>query len=337
MAQHTPVIIKKVRKKSHGGHHGGAWKVAYADFVTAMMAFFLLLWLLNVVTDEQLKGIADYFSPVTVKVSTGTSGGSGIMTGKTVGAVEDFPDPFGTPRTTFQERLARIGVVDVDPDPDADDPDAEAEGLPRHRTPEAREVDADDLDAMLRQREEQQFREAEAVLREALEGTPQFKVLANSLLIDQTQEGLRIQILDQDGLAMFPLGSADMYLHTRRLLELVARVIEHMPQQVAITGHTDATPFAQDRGYGNWELSADRANAARRALLGFGVPEARFSRVVGKAATDPLIAGDPHAPANRRLSVVLIRGTQWQDRASIDATDGAFQPQRRDVTLQIDR
>lgn len=336
MAHDAQVIIKKVKKRGHAAHHGGAWKVAYADFVTAMMAFFLLLWLLNVVTDEQLKGIADYFSPVTVQISSGASGASGLMSGETVEADRDFPDPFGPPRATFEERMARIGELDREPDPEADDPDADADGEPGRNAAEPEPLDPWDLDAMLQQREEAQFREAEAMLRDALESAPQFKVLAKSLRIDQTPEGMRIQILDQDGLAMFPLGSADMYLHTRRLLELVAGVIQRMPQQVAITGHTDATPFANDQSYGNWELSADRANAARRTLMGFGVPETRFSRVVGKAATDPLVADDPDAPANRRLAVVLMRGTRGQDHPTPDAADGAFQGGGNSVSVGDD-
>ena len=156
------------------------------------------------------------------------------------------------------------------------------------------------MDRLLREREEEQFRDAAERLREALENTPQLKLLAKSLIIDNTPEGLRIQIHDQDGLAMFPRGSTEMYLHTRRLLEMIADVIMQMPQQVAITGHTDATPYVRDNGYGNWELAADRANAARRVILTYGVPETRVSRVVGKAAIEPLIVDEPGAPADEQ-------------------------------------
>lgn len=167
----------------------------------------------------------------------------------------------------------------------------------------------EDLEEILRQREEQQFEKAKQRILEAIEGSPKMKQLAKSLLIENTPEGLRIQIIDQEGLAMFPRGSAEMYLHTRRLLEQISKVIAEMPQQLAIAGHTDATQYVTNNGYSNWELSVDRANAARRALLHFGVSTDRVSRVIGRAATDPLLPHDPEAPANRRLSVVLLRNS----------------------------
>lgn len=298
MSQNKPIIIKKNKHGKHGGHHGGAWKVAYADFVTAMMAFFLLLWLLNAVTEEQLHGIADYFAPISTRPST--SGAGGVLSGETITATRDFPDRPGPPSQAF-DGVARTGEVELEPLEDG-----EGDALVTDPSG-AGELSPEELDELLKEREEEQFRVAAQQLREALAARPQFKMLANSLVIDNTPEGLRIQIHDQEGLAMFPRGSAAMYLHTRRLLELVAEVIQQMPQEVAITGHTDSTPYLNDNGYSNWELSADRANAARRILIGFGVPEKRVSRVVGKAATDPLVANDPAAAANRRLSVVLLR------------------------------
>jgi chemotaxis protein MotB len=161
----------------------------------------------------------------------------------------------------------------------------------------------------LKAAEEEQFEKAKEELEETIAGIPNMKQLQESLLIDNTPEGLRIQLLDQDGLAMFPSGSADMFLHARRLLELVSKVISKMPQQISISGHTDSVPFVSDTGYSNWELSADRANAARRAAVHYGVPTKRFSRVVGKAATEPIEPDDPTNAHNRRLSIVLLRGT----------------------------
>ena len=148
-----------------------------------------------------------------------------------------------------------------------------------------------------------------AEIREAIAENSELQGLAKSLLIDNTPEGLRIQIIDQEGLPMFPRGEAEMYPYTRKALELVGKVVQKMPQNIDISGHTDATPYQTDNGYSNWELSADRANAARRALLQFGVPEARVARVAGLAATEPLFAKNPEADGNRRLSVVLLRGT----------------------------
>jgi chemotaxis protein MotB len=239
-----------------------------------------------------------------------TSGAGGILSGDTISARHNYPNRAGPPNASFEVSVPRQGESETEPLDESEQPGTDRafgkiEGM------ESR-IATEDLDQLLREREEEQFRDAAERLREAIENTPQLKLLAKSLIIDNTPEGLRIQIHDQDGLAMFPLGSTEMYLHTRRLLEMIAGVIVQMPQQVAITGHTDSTPYVRDNGYGNWELSADRANAARRVILTYGVPEMRVSRVVGKAATEPLIVDEPGAPANRRLSVVLLRGASTE-------------------------
>ncbi len=283
-----PIIIKKVKKAAHG-HHGGAWKVAYADFVTAMMAFFLLLWLLNAVSQEQLEGISDYFSPISTTKST--TGGGGLLAGKTV---------------------AKKGVFEVDVAPPGASPDPSKEETEHQDSESKSAANAASSAAQIARAEERQFREAERELRSAIDELPNLKELSKSFLIDNTPEGLRVQIVDQDGLPMFPRGRAEMHSHTREMLKLVAKVVTRMPQSVALSGHTDATQFQGTSGYGNWELSADRANAARRMLIEFGVPEDRITRVVGRAATDPLLPHDPEAPGNRRLTVVLLRGTGAQ-------------------------
>ena len=287
MDQQT-IIIKKI-KKGGGGHHGGAWKIAYADFVTAMMAFFLLLWLLNAVSQEQLEGIADYFAPTVT--STSQSGSGQILGGTTVAVDGSLEDTVSRPSVT----------MDLPP------PSAGSGGEAMQDEPIQAEVDAEETKAKA---EQEQFDKAEQELKEALQTLPEFQQLAQSLMVDNTQEGMRIQIVDQDGLSMFPSGAANMYEHTERVLGLVVEIIKKMPQNIAISGHTDAVPMGGgDQSYTNWELSSDRANSARRALLNMGVPEERISRVVGKAATEPLL---PHAPKdakNRRLSIVLMRGT----------------------------
>lgn len=285
------IVVRKIKKGGHG-HHGGAWKVAYADFVTAMMAFFLLLWLLNAATKEQLEGISDYFSPISTTAST--SGGGGLLAGRTIAETGVF-DTATAPKALAPK--ASTLDSDIPGEDDAQDDDI------------ATNLSDEQADAVLEQREEQQFKEAEAQLRQAIAEAPDLQGLAKSLLIEDTPEGLRIQILDQEGLPMFPRGEAEMFAHTLRVLELVARVVQKMPQDIAISGHTDATRYQDKTAYSNWELSADRANAARRALLQFGVAETRVSRIVGRAATEPLFAQDPQAPGNRRLSVVLLRGT----------------------------
>jgi len=288
--QLQPIIIKKV-KKSGGGHGGGAWKIAYADFVTAMMAFFLLLWLLNSVTQEQLEGISNYFAPVSTSKST--SGSGGILGGKTLGEQGAMEQSASRPSVTVDLPPPKSGATDLQTNQDAG-------------------ATQDNLEQLQQQKEEQQFQEAEKSLNTAIQGIPQLKDLAKSLLIDDTPEGLRIQLVDQEGLAMFPSGASDMYLHTRKVLELVAKVINKMPQKIAISGHTDATKFVNGSGYGNWELSADRANDARRVLRELDVPDDRIARVVGRAATDPLMPEDPTNARNRRLSIVLLRGTGQQ-------------------------
>lgn len=305
-----PIIVKKIKKGGHG-HHGGAWKVAYADFVTAMMAFFLLLWLLNAVTQDQLEGISNYFAPTAI--SRSTSGSGGIMGGRTAldeGALENI--------------TARPAVVMDLPPPRAgagggtDDnaPDVEAAG-PEDVVPQT--SDQDETKKLREKQEEEEFRAAEGELQKAMEKIPELGRLVESLLVDNTPEGLRIQIVDQEGLAMFPRGSAEMYGHTRKILELVAKVIQSMPQQIAISGHTDATRYVSSRGYSNWELSADRANASRRAMLELGVPFERVARVVGMAATEPLLSDDPTNARNRRLSIVLLRGTGKREPEPGDA------------------
>ena len=273
-----PIIIKKVNKGGHA-HHGGAWKIAYADFVTAMMAFFLLLWLLSSVTQEQLEGISNYFDPTDVTEAQ-FSGSGGLLGGKTV----------------TEEGAATDSITMDLPPPKAG---------------------AGSAAALISENEDEQFEEAKQQIEDALQSLPSLKKLAESLMIENTPEGLKIQLIDQDGLALFPSGSAKMYLHTRRLIEVVSKVIMSLPQQISISGHTDAVPFLASGGYSNWELSSDRANSARRELLHFKVPAQRYSRVVGKAATEPLLPDDPRNSRNRRLSIILLRGTDANIPANI--------------------
>ncbi len=290
MADLQPIIIKKV-KKGGAAAHGGAWKVAYADFVTAMMAFFLLLWLLNAVTDEQLEGIANYFAPASIAKTT--SGSGGLLAGKTLGEQGVQESPSSTPSVSMELPPPKAGEGSSD---QKDNPP----------TPSA------NVKEIIRKLDEKQFKKAAENLRQTFAGVPNLKQLAKSLMIDNTPEGLRIQITDQDGLPMFPSGGAKMYLNTKKILELVSKVIKSMPQDIAISGYTDAVKFSKassDGNYGNWELSSDRANAARRQLVHFGVAAGRISRVSGKADTDPLLPDDPNNPRNRRLSIILLRGT----------------------------
>ena len=292
-----PVIIKKIKKGGHAAH-GGAWKIAYADFVTAMMAFFLLLWLLSSVPQEQLEGISNYFSPTTV--SDTTSGSGDILSGATV-----------TSEGTAKSSTSRDSVTVNLPLPKA--------GTGGEK--EASEMtDEEKAEELQRKKEEDQFEEAKKELEKTIERTPELKEMKKSLLIDNTPEGLRIQLLDKEGLPMFPSGGAKMFDHTKRLLALVSKVIVKMPQQISISGHTDSVPYVSKTGYSNWELSADRANAARRELVHAEVPFERVSKVVGKAATEPFLPEDPKNARNRRLSIIMLRGT-GRDKPSPSAKE----------------
>lgn len=299
----NPIIIKRVKKGGHG-HHGGAWKVAYADFVTAMMAFFLLLWLLNAVTEEQLEGIADYFAPT--MVSQSSSGADGALGGKVIdeGATTSRNSP-----PSISSRLPPASISR-----DGEDLTEPQEAMTEEEFKQA-----------MAEREQQQFEKAAEALKQAMNSIPELAKLKDSLLVDNTAEGLRIQLVDQEGLSMFPLGSAEMYGHTRALLELVSRIVVQMPQRISISGHTDSTKFASDSDYGNWELSAERALASRRVLKMVGVPDERVDRVVGKAATDPLIADNPEDARNRRISIILLR----ENDIAVDNSEGIPQPKAK--------
>ncbi len=274
-----PIIIKKV-VKGGAGHHGGAWKVAYADFVTAMMAFFMLLWLVNVTTDEQKSGLADYFAPTSVSFSR--SGAGDILAGRTM-AEDGAKVGEGQP----PEVIVEIGPPPVD----------------AAQAPPTEEEIAD----LIAEREQAAFDEAQAQLDAALDGNPEIAALKENVIIDMTPQGMRIQLVDKEGGAMFPAGAATMPARTRALLDEISHVIANLPNDLSISGHTDAQPMGGGAGYTNWELSSDRANSSRRAILGAGIPEDRISEVVGKADTQPFKPEDPFLPENRRISIVLLR------------------------------
>ena len=272
-----PIIVKKI-KKGGGGHHGGAWKVAYADFVTAMMAFFLLLWLLNVTTKEQQEGIAKFFDP-NPKIATSISGANGMLGGLSISKE-------GAMVTDIQEMAPREETNPSLQNKDISDQDFEAE---------------------MKKREEENFKKAEAAIQEAMKENPELQELQKNLMIDMTPEGLRIQVVDSEGKPMFPSGSAQMYERTEKLITKVAEVIRKMPNEVSVRGHTDSVPYSKGNAYGNWELSADRANSSRRVLVASGVPENKINNVLGKADKDHLIGDKPNDAQNRRISIILLR------------------------------
>lgn len=325
------IIIKKKKKVSGHAHHAGAWKVAYADFVTAMMAFFLLLWLLNVTTDEQRRGIADYFDPRSV--ARAPSGSGGVLGGLTVGQ----PGQLSSPSSPSSPHRSLPGTPypaeysdDLDEERGEEPTDSLAAEAPRrfeYISEEEREGEIGEfasrgrdgltgqaLEAAIAEREQQQFEAAETALRQAIQDMPDLAALADNLVIDQTREGLRIQLVDQENTSMFSRGSAEPLQRTRQLLDLVAQAVTQMPNSISISGHTDATPFATGRQYDNWDLSTDRANQSRRALVEAGVSPDRIATVVGMADTQPMIGEDPYDPRNRRISIVLLREAQVAER-----------------------
>jgi chemotaxis protein MotB len=275
------ILIKKVKKVTAGGHHGGAWKVAYADFVTAMMAFFLLMWLINTTSPEQKKGIADYFAPATVSQST--SGSGGILGGTSLG--EDGVQSDGS-------------VALVEQPPEAPPQDGKANAELESASDEA-------LREALQRRDEAAFQSAAASLRQAMQDLPELAELSKHLLIDQTPEGLRIQLVDQEGRSMFAEGSARPNERARLLLKAIAGVVNQLPNRVTITGHTSASVSRQAEG--DWSLSANRADASRQILQGSGVDPDRFFQVAGRAASEPLYPDDPTLAGNRRIALVLLR------------------------------
>jgi chemotaxis protein MotB len=270
-----PIIIKRVKKGGHAAH-GGAWKIAYADFVTAMMAFFLLMWLLGSTTEGDKKGIADYFgSPLKVALMSSGSG-AGDSSHLIKGGGEDLT------RTTGQVKRGDI-------------------------TAERSTINMHALKTEQIRAEIARLEELKRKVEEKIAANPKLAPLRSQIKLDMTRDGLRIQIVDDAGRAMFDSGSAVVQPHMRELLREIGAVLGEVPNRLTLEGHTDAMPFsAGDRGYSNWELSADRANSSRRELVAGGLPDDRTLRVQGLAASSPFDRNDPEAPANRRISIIVM-------------------------------
>jgi chemotaxis protein MotB len=294
-----PIIIKRIKKSGHAAH-GGAWKIAYADFVTAMMAFFLLMWLLGSTTEGDKKGIADYFaSPL--KLALLASGlGAGDASHVVKGGGQDLT------RTTGQVKRGEI--------------EAKRDTVNLHQ-----------LKAEQTRAEVARLEDLRKKVEDALANNPELKAMAPQLQMEMTHDGLRIQIIDHDQRPMFASGSPAVQPYMRALLRAVGQLLAEVPNRLTLEGHTDALPFGTggERGYGNWELSADRANASRRELLAGGLPEEHVLRVQGLAASNPFDRKDPTAPANRRISIIVMT-RDAEDRVFRTALDrpGAPESQR---------
>ncbi len=286
------VIIKKIKKGGGDGHHGGAWKVAYADFVTAMMAFFLLMWLLNTTTPEQKRGIADYFAPASV--SPTNSGSGGILGGTEMGEV-------GVKQkgaAAIVERLSPENPRVAKTEQATNDPQSA-------ENPELSDPSHDAMQKAQAMRDNAAFQAAEQSIRQAMQEMPELAELSKHLIVDQTPEGLRIQVIDQEGRSMFEPGSAVPNPRAKALLRVVSKVLASLPNRITVSGHTDNT--APPPGLDNWVLSSARANSARAIMQESGITTDRIYQVAGKAGSEPLFPDDPTMPGNRRISVMLLR------------------------------
>jgi len=266
-----PIVIKKVKKGGHGGAHGGSWKVAYADFVTAMMAFFLLLWLLSTSSEEVLAGIESYFqSPSVVNAAGGAS----------------------------------TSMIDLGTNVDV----SKGEGDNR-RESDSYETYSEEYE----RREMRKLEDLKDELEYMIENTPSIREYKDQLMIEITDEGLQIQIIDKDNRPMFDRGSAELKPYAKTILREISPILNEMENRLSITGHTDASRYMRSDGYSNWELSSDRANAARRELVKSGTPIAKIARVVGLASKFLLVKKDPLHASNRRISILVLKKRKEDD------------------------
>ena len=272
-----PIIIKKVKKAAHA-HHGGAWKIAYADFVTAMMAFFLLMWLISMTTQEQKIGLAEYFSPA--NVSTSTSGAGGMLMGT---ALDKSGSKTSAPRDASKSAAGQ------------DD------GAGRTSSGHASDREASRAAAGA-----QALHSAIASLRQALQSMPEIAELSRNIVIEQTKEGLDISLMDEQGRSMFPEGSIRPYERTRLVLNALAPTLRKLPNRLSVTGHTASARPGSVPAVDPWSLTTGRALAVREILSGAGLPNDRFASVSGKADTEPVFLDNPYVPQNRRVRITLL-------------------------------
>jgi chemotaxis protein MotB len=277
------IIYKKIYIENHGAHHGGAWKVAYADFVTAMMAFFLLLWILGATTEKQRKGIADYFTPTLVQLKQNSAGSNGMLGGSSITDKDSYPNrasQTGTRSLTIpmdSKGGAQVGTGE--------------QGSLKNKTIAAE--DAKNFEALKRR------------LMAAMQASP-LKRLASHVRFIQTTEGLRIDLVDDADYSMFALGTTQLVPEADKLIGLIATTIQDTKNPIMIRGHTDSLGYGDPMAMNNWMLSSGRAEATRRRLAAGGTPETRFYRIEGVADREPMIEDNPSDPRNRRVSITLL-------------------------------
>ena len=277
-ANKRPIVIKRIKKVA-AGHHGGAWKIAYADFVTAMMAFFLLMWLLGSTAKGDLKGISEYFkTPLKVALTGGS--GSGDSSSILKGGGQDLT------RTTGQVKSGEMAA--------------------EKRLINTKSV-TEEIKKLEKAKEAAKLQELKSTIEAAIENNIKLKQFKSQILLDITSEGLRIQIVDEQNRPMFRSGSAQLEPYTREILHAIGQTLNDVPNKVSISGHTDAAMFGGGgTGYSNWELSADRANASRRELIAGGMADDKIVRVVGLSSAVLFNKDDPISPVNRRISLIVM-------------------------------
>ncbi len=280
------IIIKRVKKVAGDGHHGGAWKVAYADFVTAMMAFFLLMWLLNATTEDQRKGLADYFNP-SIPISPMSGGGTELLEGATIFSAKAESNAATEPKKNSQPTTEENSDTE-------------------------QKKDGQSAAEVLKE-EETRIQNAQQAALEAVEedlltqiGGDQNQGLANHIQLRVTPEGLVIELIDTDDNPLFNVGSTTASPIMMLLLEVVAKSLSLVENKISIVGHTDSLPYSSGRDYTNWELSTDRAHVARRLMIFAGLPITQVNEVAGKADSEPLVE-DRFAPQNRRISITILK------------------------------
>lgn len=278
-----PIVIKKI-KKSGGGAHGGAWKIAYADFVTAMMAFFLLMWLLGSTTKAQKEGISEYFqTPLRVALSGGDGEGNSKVILK--GGGKDL---------TMQKGQVKNGDNPPDKKYDVEEFRSKAQDLAKAK-------------AELEKQEKEKLEELKSKLEAAIESSKMLKQFKSQLILDITTEGLRIQIVDEKNRAMFETARSELQPYTKQILREIGQMLNGVDNRISLSGHTDASQYAGgDKAYSNWELSADRANASRRELVVGGMNAEKVMRVVGLGSAVLFDKNDPLNPINRRISIIVM-------------------------------
>lgn len=269
-----PIIIKRIKKMA-GQHHGGTWKIAYADFVTAMMAFFLLMWLLGSTTQGDKEGISEYFK-TPLKVALLGGDGSGDSTSVVKGGGDDITKKIG--------QMKRSDFDDL-----------------------KRSIDIDALQALQDRFELEQLEKLKARIEDTINNNPALNKFKSQLLLDITSEGLRIQIVDEKNRPMFAMGRAELQSYTKMILHEIGKMLNDVGNKISLSGHTDATPYPTgEKSYSNWELSADRANASRRELIAGGMSPEKMLRVVGLSSAVMFDKEDPFSPFNRRISIIVM-------------------------------